>query len=330
MPPMRLLGRSIRTSTLRLVTIVGVTMAILVPGSAALAEPTASEIEAQIDAAWSTLEPTIEEYNKVHADLEANQTKYDELKATLEPLQLEVDLALSKIGDIASQAYKAGGTTSGITAILNSDSPENLLDQMSMLNQMSKTQTAQIDETQGAVEKYEADQAALDTLLADLTQQDTDLAAKKTEIETQIDDLQDLWEQVATTATSSYQLAACPSEYTSGAAGTAATRACDQIGDPYVYGTDGPSSFDCSGLTKYAWANSVTLYHNAAQQYSDITHVTRANLQIGDLVFYHSPISHVAIYVGGGYVVHAPQTGDYVRMALIDKVGSPTGYGRPA
>ena len=186
-----------------------------------------------------------------------------------------------------------------------------------------KLSTAQIDETQGAVEKYEADQAALDTLLADLTQQDTDLAAKKTEIETQIDDLQDLREQVATTATSSYQLAACPSEYTSGAAGTAATRACDQIGDPYVYGTDGPSSFDCSGLTKYAWANSVTLYHNAAQQYSDITHVTRANLQIGDLVFYHSPISHVAIYVGGGFVVHAPQTGDYVRMALIDKVRVP-------
>ena len=75
-----------------------------------------------------------------------------------------------------------------------------------------------------------------------------------------------------------------------------------QIGKPYVYGAAGPAAFDCSGLTKAAWAAAgVTLPHNAARQYSSMAHLARADLAPGDLVFYYSDIHHVAIYIGNGH-----------------------------
>jgi cell wall-associated NlpC family hydrolase len=72
----------------------------------------------------------------------------------------------------------------------------------------------------------------------------------------------------------------------------------------------------------------VTLPHNAARQYSSMPHLTRADLAPGDLVFYYGDVHHVAIYIGNGMVIHAPQTGDAVRAAGMD-MAPIHGYGRP-
>jgi cell wall-associated NlpC family hydrolase len=91
-----------------------------------------------------------------------------------------------------------------------------------------------------------------------------------------------------------------------------------QVGDPYVYAAAGPDSFDCSGLTMYAWAAAgVSLPHSSRAQYAALPHVPMESLAPGDLVFYGSPIHHVGMYLGNGQYVHAPQTGDVVKISSV-------------
>ena len=99
---------------------------------------------------------------------------------------------------------------------------------------------------------------------------------------------------------------------------------------PYRYATSNPGeSFDCSGLTHYAWAQAgVSLPRNSRAQASMLPSVPVSEAQPGDLLFYYSPISHVGIYLGGGSILHAPATGDVVKISSVswNKV---TYVGRP-
>jgi len=107
---------------------------------------------------------------------------------------------------------------------------------------------------------------------------------------------------------------------TSGGAATAVQVALAQVGKPYVWAGAGPDVFDCSGLTLYSWrAAGVSLSHSAADQYASLPHVSRDQLQPGDLVFFGSPIHHEGMYVGGGMMVNAPQTGENVRVVPLDR-----------
>src|SRR5436190_7610816 len=109
-------------------------------------------------------------------------------------------------------------------------------------------------------------------------------------------------------------------------AGAAVAAARAEIGKPYVYGAAGPDSFDCSGLTMWAWAHGgVSLPHSSQSQYASTTHVSIAAIQPGDLLFYYSDIHHVAMYSGGGMMIEAPHTGANVRevpMRTSDLVGA--------
>jgi cell wall-associated NlpC family hydrolase len=110
----------------------------------------------------------------------------------------------------------------------------------------------------------------------------------------------------------------CPAVPITAAGGVAAKTACRQIGKPYEWAADGPDTFDCSGLTQYAWASAgVSLTHFTGAQWTEGTEVGRDNLRTGDLVFFYSDLHHVGIYVGNGLLVHAPHTGDVVRMARL-------------
>jgi cell wall-associated NlpC family hydrolase len=91
-----------------------------------------------------------------------------------------------------------------------------------------------------------------------------------------------------------------------------------QLGKPYVYAGSGPSVFDCSGLTMYAWAAAgVSMPHNAEAQYESLPHVSMSQLEPGDLVFFGAPIHHVGIFVGDGTMIEAPYTGVDVRYHSI-------------
>jgi cell wall-associated NlpC family hydrolase len=114
-----------------------------------------------------------------------------------------------------------------------------------------------------------------------------------------------------------------------GASGAVAA-ALSQIGVPYKYATAVPGvGFDCSGLTSWAWAQAGrSIPHQSAGQYAALTHVSQADVQPGDLLFYYSPISHVAMYIGGGQFVDAPNTGSFVRTGAV-KWGAVVGIARP-
>ena len=108
---------------------------------------------------------------------------------------------------------------------------------------------------------------------------------------------------------------AAPVGASSGRASAAVAAAYSRLGSPYVWGASGPSTFDCSGLTMWAWARGgVSLPHSSQAQYSSGRHVSQSEIQPGDLVFYGSPIHHVGIYVGGGQMISAPHTGTVVKV----------------
>lgn len=92
--------------------------------------------------------------------------------------------------------------------------------------------------------------------------------------------------------------------------------ALTQVGKPYRWGGSGPDSYDCSGLTSWAWAHSgVSLPHSSRMQFASTTPITRGELSPGDMIFFGSPIHHVAIYIGDGRVVEAPYSGTTVRVS---------------
>jgi len=112
---------------------------------------------------------------------------------------------------------------------------------------------------------------------------------------------------------------AAPAVAPNQAAQTVVDTALAQQGKAYAWGGAGPNSFDCSGLVQYAYkAAGVSLPHSSRMQSTMGTPVSRANLQPGDLVFFYSPVSHVAIYIGNGQIVQASTYGQPVAVTNLD------------
>ena len=122
---------------------------------------------------------------------------------------------------------------------------------------------------------------------------------------------------------------ASPASATTTRAQQAVDAALDQVGTRYRWGGNTPAGFDCSGLTSWAHADAgVTIPRTSRAQFAQLTPVHRSNLRPGDLVFYNSPVSHVAMYVGDGKIVESPRRGLTVRVRDLSE-RSPVGYRRP-
>lgn len=295
----------------------------------AYAQDSPAEIEAEIDELWRELEPIIEEHNAVRIELEEREEEAEELADKIEPLELQVDVARAEVSDIALYNFK-GGNFSALKALLTTGSPLTLAEQLTTLDQFARAQQGKIAKVLEAKERYEEELTELDELLAELAAAEEELAEKADEIDDEIAVLEELHEEAVANSLPepTPTTGDCPRALPGGAAETAVKFACAQVGKPYVWGSAGPSSYDCSGLMLAAWNQAGhSLPHNAAAQRDATRYVDRSELRPGDLVFYYSGLSHVGMYIGDGMIVHAPRAGLDVRVFSMD--GMPIhSYGR--
>jgi cell wall-associated NlpC family hydrolase len=314
-----------------LVTVLAATLLVMLPRAEAYADPTVAEIEAQITKIWNEAEPLIEKYNEVHEQYKKNRAKQAQLQKQLAPLQRQLDLGQARLGAMAAEIYK-GGQADALNAVLTSGSPRQLAEQLSFLDVLAREHERQLAGVTQTKAEVDAKTAPIDVLVAELAKQDADLQARRKAIEAKLTELQRLRRLAygsGSGGSGSLRPWPCPSEYLPTAGYKAASFACKQAGKPYVWAASGPNGYDCSGLTLRAWAQvGVYLPHNAAAQRRSMPYVSRANLKIGDLIFYYSNLHHVTIYVGNGKAMSAPTFGDVVRMIPMDLMPIHS-YGRP-
>ncbi|MEV6525063.1 NlpC/P60 family protein [Longispora sp. NPDC051575] len=292
--------------------------------SPAQAEPTPAELAAQIDKASEELEKVIESFNKVTEQLKVTRESVDKLNIQLKPAQDKVDAARGRIGAVAAAAYK-GQSVSSMSALLSSQNPSSLMEQLTILDQFAYGQQQEISAYNQAKSAYDGEKTKLDAALNQQTAQEKELAGQKAKIE---EELKKLQEQRKKAGIGPGGTVGLPAPHLPGTAGKAVDFAYGVVGKPYIFNAAGPNGYDCSGLTMAAWKSAgVSLPHNAAMQWDATAHIQRGELQPGDLVFSNG-LGHVAIYVGNDKVIHAPQPGQNVMMAPITQIGSIYGYGR--
>jgi cell wall-associated NlpC family hydrolase len=295
---------------------------LLITGTAGYADPSPppGDIEAQINATWSQLEPVIEKYNSIHEQYTAMQAKVNGLQAQIQPLQMQVDLAMTRVGAISAQAYKAG-PGSKLDALMQGSTPEQFLSQLTYLDEIARHEASTVADVVKLRDQYDRQKRPLDAALATLQQQNDQLNAQKQDIQNKITQLNSM--RLAaygnSPGTGNLRPVACPQVYDGSPGAKAAKFACSVIGKPYHWAEAGPYGYDCSGLTLASWATvGVTLPHNALEQKGVTTRVGVNDLRVGDLVYYYPDVHHVVIYVGNGWVVSAPTFGEPVQMQKLD------------
>ncbi|MCW6009016.1 C40 family peptidase [Micromonospora sp. CPCC 205371] len=310
---------------LRALVLLGVGIGLTLPAAAAQAEPSASELTQQINKASTELEKIVEAYNKAGEDLKATKAAAQAVATKLGPLEHQLAVADAEVGQMANIAYRSGRLANA-NALLQGGTG-GLVDRLGVLDKLARDRKAQVTSFTASQRQFLDEKAKLDAAQAKQTAQIKELAAGKKKIESDLDKLYDMREKAYGSATSSSGSYTGTIPSVSGQAGVAVRFAYNAIGTPYVWAAEGPNGYDCSGLTLAAWrAAGKSLPHNAAMQWDKVAHIGRSSLQPGDLVFY-SGLGHVAIYVGSGKVIHAPQAGESVKLSSVDMM-TPYGYGR--
>ncbi|NJP30665.1 C40 family peptidase [Micromonospora thermarum] len=291
----------------------------------AYAEPSVDEIEAAIDKQWEQLEPTIEQYNKVRAQKKANVKKAAELQKKITPLAMESEMAMNRVGDLASRYYMTGPSQEISALLVNSD-PDLLGEQLAILERLAAHERKELEGVLAIRKKYDDQKRKLDALIAEEAKQEQELQAKKKKIDAEIKRLE------ASLPVTTVKTEGCPTinGVVSEAARIAIRTACAQIGKPYVWGAAGPNGFDCSGLTQYAYkAAGIYLTHHTGNQWNEGKAIPRSEARPGDLVFFYSDLHHMGLYLGGDKMVHAPRTGKDVMVASINYMPV-AGFRRPS
>jgi cell wall-associated NlpC family hydrolase len=344
-------------TALLLGTTATLTLTVL-PGSAAAAPSgpvtratTADEATELVTEATHQLEVTTEALNEAQEVLTTQRAAADTAAKAVADAQAQRDALDTQMRQVARSAF-TGENLSRFNALMTSGSADEFLSQVTTLDAIADHSTEVLTQVTAAAAAAQQAQAGADAAataaqqtLDQVTAQQSDLRARIADYQAQYDALSAAQQQevvqaqagpvlappTATTSapTTAAVRAAAPTAVapTSVAAGseaaqTAVDTALAQLGDPYVWGAAGPASFDCSGLTQYAYAAAgVSLPHSSRLQSTMGTPVSRADLQPGDLVFFYSPVSHVGMYIGSGKMVHASTSGSPVLVTSVDMSG---------
>ncbi len=349
-------GRTARRAALALVAAFGILLAT-VPASAAPGAPaTAAEAAELLAARGHDLEALSEQFNEAREVLRAQQAAAQAAQAELERATAVLAEAQQSVRGVARSAYTGSGLNS-FEALMVSGSADEFVNRMSTLQMVAGHQNELLARAADADVAAAVARAQVQASVAEAQRQYDSVAAQQTDLERQIAEYRAVHDRlsaeerraVAAAAAEAHAAGAAHAERVSraeraeraepteplaaasapvvahgGAAQVAVDTAMAPRGKPYVWAAGGPRSFDCSGLTQYAFkAAGINLPHSSRMQSQLGKAVSRSDLQPGDLVFFYSPVSHVGIYVGGGQMVHAPTSGDVVKVAPVDSM---TGY----
>lgn len=297
------------------------------PTAGAAPKPTLSEVQAKLQKLTNQEQVLDQRYDQMKQDLSQANQRLKLVNQETARYQARFEAMRKQVARIAAQAYEGGQLTS-IAALLTSDDPQSVLDQGSILMELSSANSAQMTEFITAARQLEsAQQAAKNAKAAIITLQGR-LNGQRTVLVKTIDQQKKLLAQL----TPVQQAPIGPGGGNGGGGGTPPpvykgptnTQAekvvafvYAQVGKPYVFGASGPNSYDCSGLTSAAWASvGISIPRTSQEQWAGLPHVPTSDMQPGDILVFNGA-GHVGIYVGGGMMIDAPHTGLNVQKVAL-------------
>ena len=298
-----------------------------------------------------------EDFNAAQAQLADVQARIASAEAGVAAAHAEVDTRLADVREYAIAAYVRGANGDAVAVLLNSSDGSDVVRRRSYLSAATGDQHAIVDDLRATEEDLQAQIAALDAAQVEAQTLTDSLGARRAEVAAVQQEQQRLLdsangevsrlvaEEQSRVAAQAAQRAAArqaqsdaarraappsgPPPPVGAGAEAAIAEARRHLGEPYEWGAAGPNSFDCSGFTQYAWrAGGVSLPHNSRAQYDASTRIPMSAIEPGDLIFYGNPLHHVALYMGNGQIIHAPSSGEYVRIDSVYYWDELVGAGR--
>jgi peptidoglycan DL-endopeptidase CwlO len=341
-------ARSRRVARMTLAVSAAALASLTLSTSISYAEPpkTLAQVKREVDALHHQAEQATERYNEERVRLRQMQSRVASLQGKTDDQEAKVARLRSALGEYADLSFRMG-TVDPTIQLLFAENPEVYLRDSGVLSRLADQQVLVLDDVLVARRQLGSRQADLDKELQVLAKSREKLLAEKKEIEGKLAKAEELLDSLeekerealerasrssSRTTTSSGDSGDSAPSYSGPATGNVRAvldYAFAQLGKPYVYGAAGPDAFDCSGLTMMAWRQAgVSLPHSSRMQYEQGRKVSRSELQPGDLVYFYSPISHVAIYIGNGEIIHATHPGSVVSRDPISYMPY-TGATRP-
>ncbi len=295
-----------------------------VPASAAPHEDT----RAEVDRLYAEAEKATEAYNEAGERADVLREQVGAARDAIARQQGHINDLREELGSLAGAQYRSGGLDPSL-ALLFSDDPDDDLDKASVLDRITAHQAGELKELRGAVRELAQDRTEAARKLADLEASRKAVVRHKRTVEDKLARARRLLnslpyaERAAWDRASRSGRSGRPGLFgdvpASGRAGAALAAARSALGRPYVWGANGPSGFDCSGLVQWSYAQAgVALPRTSQAQAHAGRRVPLSQARPGDIVTYRSDASHVGMYVGNGQVIHAPYPGAPVRY---DPVG---------
>ncbi len=295
-------------------------LAVFASEAGAAPQPTVDQVQARINQLTSQFDKVSEQLDQASQQLSAAQSRLSQVKVHLNHATSQFQAAQANVAQTAAAAFEDTGATS-IAGVLTSGDPSVVLQQGSLLMELSGTRNAQ-------TRQLLTDASQLQGVEQEMQRTENGVAALKSQL---VSHKQSLGKLIATEKATLASLTVPEQQtvqnnsigangtttaqpYTGSTAtegGKAVSFAYSQLGCPYVYGATGPChrGFDCSGLAQAAWAAAgVQIPRDTYEQWAALPHISMSSLEPGDLIYYNGE-GHVAIYVGGGYIIDAPQTG---------------------